>query len=55
MLPLIKTSIPPKDILIPRLEEVLYSGYIAQGDVVEEFERKYNQHSQFEGEEASQS
>ena len=41
MLPLIKTSIPPREILIPRLEEVLYSGYVAQGKVVEEFERKF--------------
>tara|TARA_R110001606_G_scaffold24223_3_gene80439 strand:- start:17649 stop:18737 length:1089 start_codon:yes stop_codon:yes gene_type:complete len=41
MLPLIKTSIPHRDILMPRLEEVLYSGYVAQGEVVEEFERKF--------------
>jgi perosamine synthetase len=43
MLPLIKTYIPPRDILIPKLEEVLYSGYIAQGEVVENFERKFEQ------------
>ena len=41
MLPLIKTYIPPRDILMPKIEEVLYSGYIAQGDVVDAFERKF--------------
>jgi perosamine synthetase len=43
MLPLIKTYIPPREILMPKLEEVLYSGYIAQGDVVENFERKFEE------------
>jgi dTDP-4-amino-4,6-dideoxygalactose transaminase len=43
MLPLIKTSIPQRDILMPRLEEVLYSGYVAQGVVVEKFERKFEE------------
>jgi perosamine synthetase len=41
MLPLVKTYLPPKEVLLPELEKVLYSGYIAQGDVVEEFERKF--------------
>lgn len=41
MLPLIKTSIPPREVLMPRLEQVLYSGYVAQGEAVEEFERKF--------------
>jgi perosamine synthetase len=41
MIPLIKTSIPPREVLMPRLEQVLYSGYVAQGEVVEEFERKF--------------
>lgn len=44
MLSLIKTSIPPREILMPRLEEVLYSGYVAQGEVVEEFERKFEEY-----------
>ena len=43
MLPLIKTSIPAREILMPKLEEVLYSGYVAQGEVVEEFERKFEE------------
>jgi len=41
MIPLIKTNIPPRDILMPELEKVLYSGYVAQGDKVEEFERAF--------------
>jgi perosamine synthetase len=41
MLPLVKTSIPDKEILMPKLEEVLYSGYVAQGEVVEQFERAF--------------
>ena len=43
MLPLIKTYIPPREILLPKIEEVLYSGYIAQGEVVENFERKFEE------------
>lgn len=43
MLPLIKTSIPPREILMHKLEEVLYSGYVAQGEIVEEFERKFEE------------
>lgn len=41
MIPLIKTNIPPREVLIPKLEEVLYSGYVAQGEQVEQFERKF--------------
>lgn len=44
MIPLIKTSIPPREVLMPRLEQVLYSGYVAQGEVVEEFERKFEEY-----------
>lgn len=40
MIPLVKPYLPPKEKLIPRLEEVLYSGYIAEGEAVYEFERK---------------
>jgi dTDP-4-amino-4,6-dideoxygalactose transaminase len=43
MLPLIKTYLPPREILMSKLEEVLYSGYIAQGEVVENFERKFEE------------
>jgi perosamine synthetase len=41
MIPLIKPNIPPKEALIPELEKVLYSGYVAQGEKVEEFERAF--------------
>jgi perosamine synthetase len=44
MLPLIKTNIPPRDILMPKLEQVLYSGYVAQGQAVEDFERKFEEY-----------
>lgn len=41
MIPLIQTNIPPREVLIPELEKVLYSGYVAQGEKVEEFERAF--------------
>jgi perosamine synthetase len=44
MIPIIKTSIPPREILMPRLEEVLYSGYVAQGEVVEKFEKEFKEY-----------
>lgn len=42
MIPLIKTLLPPKEVLMPKLEEILYSGYIAQGEAVDEFEDKFS-------------
>ena len=44
MIPLIKTNIPARDVLIPELEKVLYSGYVAQGEKVEEFERAFEKY-----------
>ena len=41
MIPLVKTNIPPRELLMPELEKVLYSGYVAQGEKVEEFERAF--------------
>ena len=41
MIPLVKTNIPPPEVLMPELEKVLYSGYVAQGEKVEEFERAF--------------
>lgn len=38
MTPLVKPFIPPREILIPALEEILYSGYIATGQAVFDFE-----------------
>jgi len=40
MIPIVKPYMPPKDKLIPRLEHILYSGYIAEGETVAEFEQK---------------
>lgn len=42
MIPLVKTFIPPKEKLMPRLEKILYSGYISEGDSVYKFERKFS-------------
>lgn len=41
MLPLVKPYISPRDELIPELESILYSGYIAEGEAVYEFEEKF--------------
>jgi perosamine synthetase len=41
MIPLIKTNIPAREKLLPELEKVLYSGYVAQGEQVEIFERAF--------------
>jgi dTDP-4-amino-4,6-dideoxygalactose transaminase len=43
MIPLIKPFIPSKDILMPRLEQTLYSGYIAEGEATAEFEIKLSE------------
>lgn len=38
MIPLVKSFIPPPNALMPEIQKVLYSGYIAQGEIVEQFE-----------------
>jgi len=38
---LFKVSLPPREVLMPRLEEVLYSGQISEGAPVAEFERRF--------------
>ena len=43
MIPLIKPFIPPKEKLLPRLEQILYSGYIAEGEATYEFENRLSQ------------
>ncbi len=43
MIPLIKPYIPAKEQLMPKLEEILYSGYIAEGAAVLEFENELSQ------------
>lgn len=44
MIPLVKTNIPPREKLMPELEKVLYSGYVAQGEQVENFERAFEKY-----------
>ncbi len=41
--PLFKTFLPPKNVLMPALEDVLYSGYISEGSPVEAFEKKFEE------------
>jgi len=43
MIPLVKPYIPPREALLPALEAVLYSGYIAEGEQVYEFERRFGE------------
>lgn len=43
MIPLIKPFIPTKEILMTELEKILYSGYIAEGEAVYEFENKFSE------------
>lgn len=40
MIPLVKTNIADKEQLIPALEDVLYSGYVASGQAVKDFEKE---------------
>lgn len=41
MIPLVKPYFPPRNILMPALEEILYSGYVAEGKPVYDFEDKF--------------
>lgn len=40
-IPLFKVFLPPREVLMPRLEEILYSGQISEGAPVAEFERRF--------------
>lgn len=40
MIPIIKPFLPSREILMPRLEEIIYSGYVAEGESVAEFEKQ---------------
>ena len=44
MIPLVKPYIAPKEELIPAIEKTLYSGYIAEGEVVYKFERQFGEY-----------
>jgi len=41
MIPLVKVAMPPKARLMPALEQVLYSGFIAEGEHVYHFEKQF--------------
>jgi len=41
-IPLFKVYLPPEEILMPRLRDVLYSGQISEGEQVYEFENKFS-------------
>lgn len=41
LIPLVKPFLPPSEELIPALEEILYSSYIAEGEAVKTFEKKF--------------
>ena len=38
MIPLVKPYFPPREELMPALEEIIYSGYVATGQPVYDFE-----------------
>lgn len=42
MIPIVKVAMPPKSALMPALETVLYSGMIAEGESVYQFEAEFN-------------
>lgn len=44
MIPIVKPYLPDSKELMPALEETLYSGYIAEGEKVYEFEEKFGQY-----------
>lgn len=41
MIPLVKVAMPPREQLMPILEEVLYSGMVAEGEYVYKFEKEF--------------
>lgn len=41
MIPLVKPYFPPREVLIPALEEIIYSGYVATGQAVYDFEDEF--------------
>lgn len=40
-IPMVKVAMPPRERLMPALEQVLYSGFVAEGEHVYEFERRF--------------
>lgn len=46
MIPLVKPYIAPKEEMMPAIEHILYSGYIAEGQAVYDFEAQFGQYVQ---------
>lgn len=44
MIPIVKPYLPPSNELMPALEKIIYSGYIAEGDAVKEFEKELSKY-----------
>lgn len=44
MIPLVKPFMPPREVLMPALEKILYSGYIATGQAVDDFEADFKRY-----------
>ena len=44
MIPIVKPHIPSRHELMPELEQIIYSGYIAEGEKVYEFEREFGKY-----------
>lgn len=41
LIPLFRVNMPPAEVLMPALQDVLYSGFVAEGLQVQEFEREF--------------
>lgn len=44
MIPLVKTNIADKELMMPAIEQVLYSGYVASGQAVKDFEKELREY-----------
>ena len=44
MIPLVKPFIASSEVMMPEIEKILYSGYIAEGEKVYEFERSFGEY-----------
>jgi dTDP-4-amino-4,6-dideoxygalactose transaminase len=44
MIPLVKPFLPPCEVLLPELKNILYSGYIAEGEAVYQFENTFKKY-----------
>lgn len=44
MIPLVKPYIAPKEKMMPEIEKILYSGYIAEGEAVYQFEKEFGEY-----------